>query len=30
MPNTKTILERPMVASGISHNDQIYTSDIQR
>ena len=23
VPNTKTILERPMVASGISHNDQI-------
>ena len=28
--DTKTILERPMVASGISHNDQIYTNNIQR
>ena len=30
VPNTKTIPERPRVASGISYNDQIYTSNIQR
>ena len=30
VPNTKTVLEWPMVASGVCHNNQIYTSNIQR